>query len=105
MRSRLCSYRRIVTSTPATSAPVPSGPGPSRAVAPAAARTGRMVGRPGFVVTVFLGSFLLFQVQPMVSADAIDGVRAAGGTWRDLSDDSAPRTWTDDYASVLPLLK
>ena len=39
------------------------------------------------------------------SADAVDAVRAEGGTWRDLADDPAPRTWTDDFASVLPLLQ
>ena len=27
-----------------------------------------------------------------------------GGDWRPLSDDRGPRLWTDDYASVLPLL-
>jgi spermidine synthase len=39
------------------------------------------------------------------SADAVDRVRAAGGEWRDLASDPAPRTWTDDFASVLPLIK
>ncbi len=52
-----------------------------RSTAPAQRALGRVAPRPLFVVTVFVGSFLLFQVQPMVARLALPELGGAAAVW------------------------
>ena len=70
-----------MTTSPTTSASGPAGPEPTAVEPTVAAGPRAEVRRTIFVATVFLGSFLLFQVQPMVARLALPELGGAPAVW------------------------